>query len=96
MQATRNNVTNARDWLLHMGNSATKLGLTIQYCMPLPAHILQRSGEQCGAVSLARATRGGVESRSMHLIPRCLSRTSLIPSFCLLASSLGTARRLRP
>lgn len=41
MEATQNNVYNSRNWLLHMGNAATKLGLTIQYCMPLPLHLLQ-------------------------------------------------------
>jgi hypothetical protein len=41
MDATQNNVTNARNWLLNMGNAAKALGLTIQYCMPLPLHELQ-------------------------------------------------------
>jgi hypothetical protein len=41
MEATQNNVSNARNWLLNMGNAASALGLTIQYCMPLPLHLLQ-------------------------------------------------------
>jgi hypothetical protein len=41
MEATQNNVSNARNWLLNMGNAASKLNLTIQYCMPLAMHMLQ-------------------------------------------------------
>ena len=41
MQATQNNISNARNWMLNMGNAASELGLTIQYCMPLPLHLLQ-------------------------------------------------------
>jgi len=41
MEATQNNVSNARNWLVNMGNAAKSLDLTIQYCMPLPLHILQ-------------------------------------------------------
>jgi hypothetical protein len=35
-------VTNAANWLYYMGNAAAAADLTIQYCMPLPFHILQR------------------------------------------------------
>ena len=31
----------ARDWLMQMGEAARKNGLTIQYCMSYPRHILQ-------------------------------------------------------
>ncbi len=33
MNATQNNVANARNWLLAMGAAAKQLGLTIQVCM---------------------------------------------------------------
>jgi hypothetical protein len=40
MLATRNNVTNAAVWLQSMADGAAAYNLTIQYCMPLPSHIL--------------------------------------------------------
>jgi hypothetical protein len=54
MECTQNNVTNARDWLLYMGDAARRLGLTIQYCMPLPNHVLQSVG--VAAVTQIRAS----------------------------------------
>ena len=36
MAATQNNVETAMNWLHQMGNAALDLGLSIQYCMPLP------------------------------------------------------------
>ncbi len=41
MLAPRNNIDNGRLWLTAMGDAATQVGVTIQYCMPLPAHVLQ-------------------------------------------------------
>jgi len=54
MQATQNNVTNSRQWLVSMGKAASQLGLTIQYCMALPNHILQSVEIQ--SVTQARAS----------------------------------------
>jgi len=53
MNATQNSVTNARDWLLYMGNAARALNITIQYCMPLPLHLLQ-------SVEIPRVTQSRV------------------------------------
>jgi len=41
MEATQTNVSIAHNWMTYMNNAATKVGLTIQMCMPLPGHILQ-------------------------------------------------------
>eukprot|EP01087_Luapelamoeba_hula_P023146 TRINITY_DN845_c0_g2_i6.p1 TRINITY_DN845_c0_g2~~TRINITY_DN845_c0_g2_i6.p1 ORF type:complete len:576 (+),score=72.90 TRINITY_DN845_c0_g2_i6:149-1876(+) len=54
MRATQNNVTNANNWLLAMGNAARAQGLTIQYCMPLPIHLM--ASVQIQAVTHARAS----------------------------------------
>jgi hypothetical protein len=53
MDATRENITLARDWLMQMGAGAEKAGVTIQYCMSLPRFILQTLEIQ--AVSQFRA-----------------------------------------
>ncbi len=39
MNATQNNVDNARNWLLYMGNAASKLNLTIQVYLYLYLYI---------------------------------------------------------
>jgi hypothetical protein len=54
MLAPRANVTVGRDWLYAMGDAATGLGLTVQYCMPLPVHILQST--KIPAVTQIRAS----------------------------------------
>lgn len=41
MDATVSDVTLGRKWLLQMGKGARKNGLTIQYCMSPPRHMLQ-------------------------------------------------------
>ncbi|CAI8031075.1 hypothetical protein GBAR_LOCUS17620 [Geodia barretti] len=41
LQALRNTVGLGRMWLKQMGAAATRYGLTIQYCMPWPRHLLQ-------------------------------------------------------
>lgn len=41
MEVTQNNVSASRLWLTSMGSAALKLNMTIQYCMPLPIHLLQ-------------------------------------------------------
>ncbi|XP_070576651.1 uncharacterized protein [Ptychodera flava] len=41
MHATLQNVSVARDWLLQMGSGASKNDMTVQYCMPMPRHVLQ-------------------------------------------------------
>jgi len=41
LQCTLESATLARQWLLQMGNAAAKNGITIQYCMPYPRHVLQ-------------------------------------------------------
>jgi hypothetical protein len=41
MLAPRNNVYHAHDWLKAMGDAARGLDLSVQYCMPLPSHVLQ-------------------------------------------------------
>ncbi len=40
MNATQNNVDNARNWLLYMGNAASKLNLTIQVYLKLASLVL--------------------------------------------------------
>eukprot|EP01116_Phalansterium_solitarium_P018896 TRINITY_DN5142_c0_g1_i3.p1 TRINITY_DN5142_c0_g1~~TRINITY_DN5142_c0_g1_i3.p1 ORF type:complete len:741 (-),score=235.75 TRINITY_DN5142_c0_g1_i3:178-2400(-) len=54
MQATQNDVYNAHTWLKAMGDAASQLNLTIQYCMPLPNHLLQSTTIQ--AVTQSRAS----------------------------------------
>jgi len=41
MEATQNNVSTAFNWMTNMDFAATKAGVTIQLCMPLPNHVLQ-------------------------------------------------------
>lgn len=41
MNITKTDVHAARNWLMGMGEAARNLGLTIQFCMPLPADFLQ-------------------------------------------------------
>jgi len=41
LHAIKQDVTLGRNWLLQMGNSAAKYGLTVQYCMAYPRHFLQ-------------------------------------------------------
>lgn len=43
---TKGNITAANDWLDSMAQAATELDITIQMCMPLPAHILHSTGSQ--------------------------------------------------
>jgi hypothetical protein len=54
MNVTQTNVTAAHDWLTAMADAATELGVTIQYCMPLPNHILHSTLSQ--PVTNARGT----------------------------------------
>lgn len=54
MKITRSSVTAASAWLQAMADAATGLGLTIQYCMPLPRHMLESTKHQ--AVTNARAS----------------------------------------
>eukprot|EP01064_Diplonema_japonicum_P022867 TRINITY_DN330_c17_g1_i1.p1 TRINITY_DN330_c17_g1~~TRINITY_DN330_c17_g1_i1.p1 ORF type:complete len:753 (+),score=190.36 TRINITY_DN330_c17_g1_i1:65-2323(+) len=46
--------TMAREWLMQMGNAAAKNGLTVQYCMPYPRHVLQ--SVEIPAVTQVRAS----------------------------------------
>ena len=41
MNATKQNATLGRDWLIQMGNGATKSSVTIQYCMAYPRMVMQ-------------------------------------------------------
>lgn len=43
-----------REWLIQMGEGARKHGITVQYCMPLPRHVLQ--SVEVPAVKQVRAT----------------------------------------
>ena len=43
MTVTHTNFTAARDWLTQMGAGAREAGVTLQYCMSLPRHVLQSS-----------------------------------------------------
>ena len=54
MSVTKSNVTAASDWLKAMADAADGLNVTIQYCMPLPRHMLESSKHQ--AVTNARAS----------------------------------------
>ena len=54
MNITRSNVTAAHSWLMAMNNAAVNLGITIQYCMPLPNFMLHSTLTQ--AVTNARAS----------------------------------------
>ncbi len=88
MNATRFDVFNARDYLLAMGNAATRLGLTIQvtelsspkkmwwvlltcgclqYCMPLPNHVLQSVAVQ--SVTQIRASADYRVGEPHHILP---------------------------
>ena len=46
MTVTKANVTAGADWLQAMSDAAQGLGITIQYCMPLPRHMLQSTAHQ--------------------------------------------------
>ena len=54
MKVTRSSVTAGSAWLKAMADAATGLGLTIQYCMPYPRHMLESTKFQ--AVTNARAS----------------------------------------
>jgi len=54
MKITKSSVTAASSWLQAMSDAATELGITIQYCMPLPRHMLESTKFQ--AVTNARAS----------------------------------------
>jgi hypothetical protein len=41
MNATRQNATLGRDWLMQMGEGASKSKVAIQYCMAYPRHVMQ-------------------------------------------------------
>ena len=41
MNATKQNATLARDWLIQMGKGASKSKVAIQYCMAYPRHVMQ-------------------------------------------------------
>ena len=54
MAATRSNVTAGSSWLQAMSDAASQLDITIQYCMPLPRHMLESTRHQ--PVTNARAS----------------------------------------
>ena len=54
MVQTQNNVYTAMNWLAQMGNAASDLGLSIQYCMPLPQFWL--ASTQIQAVTHSRVS----------------------------------------
>jgi hypothetical protein len=54
MQVTQQDVFKAHMWLKAMADAASTLGVTIQYCMALPSHLLQSVEFQ--AVTTARAS----------------------------------------
>ena len=54
MNITRASLDASSTWLRSMADAATALGLTIQYCMPLPRHMLEST--QFQAVTNARAS----------------------------------------
>jgi len=55
MRVTKADVTAASRWLAAMATAAESLGLTIQYCMPLPRHMLESTRFR-GVVTNARAS----------------------------------------
>ena len=46
MDVTKFNVTAGSSWLAAMAEAAAELGITIQYCMPLPRHMLESTYHQ--------------------------------------------------
>ncbi|XP_070576646.1 uncharacterized protein [Ptychodera flava] len=54
MRATTSDVKVGRTWLLQMGRGASKNDMTIQYCMPMPRHVLQ--SVEIPSVTQARAS----------------------------------------
>jgi hypothetical protein len=46
MDVTKFNVTAGSSWLAAMAEAAAELGVTIQYCMPLPRHMLESTFHQ--------------------------------------------------
>lgn len=54
MNVTRSSIDASSTWLKAMADAATSLGITIQYCMPLPRHMLESTHHQ--AVTNARAS----------------------------------------
>jgi hypothetical protein len=54
MDVTKSNVTAGSSWLGAMAEAAASLGVTIQYCMPLPRHMLESTKHQ--PVTNARAS----------------------------------------
>ncbi|XP_070579108.1 uncharacterized protein [Ptychodera flava] len=54
MHSTVQNITVTRNWLIQMGNGASKNNINILYCMPMPRHILQ--SVEVPAVTLVRAS----------------------------------------
>eukprot|EP00117_Sycon_ciliatum_P020448 scpid6634/ scgid0189/ len=54
MSVTQSSLYAAQNWLLYMGSAASKLNISVQYCMPLPMHMLQSTSIQ--SVTQARAS----------------------------------------
>ena len=54
MKVTRSSLTASSDWLQAMSDAAASLNVTIQYCMPLPRHMLESTKHQ--PVTNARAS----------------------------------------
>eukprot|EP00117_Sycon_ciliatum_P013722 scpid71600/ scgid0175/ len=46
MSVTQSSLYAAQNWLLYMGSAASKLNISVQYCMPLPMHMLQSTSIQ--------------------------------------------------
>lgn len=80
MAVTKSNVTAGSSWLQAMADAAASLGITIQYCMPLPRHMLESTKHQ--PVTNARASgdyHPGANNHDMCAPPR---RTRPLRSNC--------------
>ena len=61
MTVTHTNFTAARTWLTQMGAGAEEAGVTLQYCMSLPRHVLQSA--EVGSVRRLRTSGDYILSR---------------------------------
>ncbi len=75
VDAILTNLTLGRQWLLQMGMGADSAGVTIQYCMPFPRHVLQ--SVEIPAVTQVRASDDHVPCESYYPLQWRIGYSSL-------------------
>ena len=90
MAVTKSNVTAGSSWLQAMADAAASLDITIQYCMPLPRHMLESTYFQ--AVTNARASGDYHPGANNH--DMCAHRAA--PARCAQSATLTKPKPQNP